>query len=59
MASQEVKLVRYDQARIALQSARNVDEAKSIRDQAIALKAYAIQVKNAGDTPPSTTMAEI
>lgn len=41
------QLVRYDQARRALQAASSVDEAKDIKDKAAALKAYALQRKDA------------
>jgi len=39
-------LVTYDKARNALEKAATVDEAESIKDQAVALKAYARQRRN-------------
>lgn len=38
------QLVRYEQARTALQQCRKIDDAKEIRDKAEALRAYAVQV---------------
>lgn len=49
-------LVKYDQARFALQAAATVDEAKQIHDQARALKVYARQRK---DSELHTWVAEI
>jgi N6-adenosine-specific RNA methylase IME4 len=41
-----VLLVRYDAACRAIAEAKTVDEAKEIRDQTVAMKAYARQAKN-------------
>ena len=39
-------LVLYDKARIAIQKAASVDEAKNIRDKAEAMRAYGRQIKD-------------
>jgi hypothetical protein len=39
-------LIRYDNACRALAEARSVDEVKDVRDQAIAMAAYARQARN-------------
>ena len=41
------RLVRYDTARRALHEARSVDEVKEIRNQAEAMRAYALQARDA------------
>ena len=41
-----MKLVHYDKARAALEKASQVDDVKSIRDQAEVLRQYARQIKN-------------
>lgn len=46
MAHDSTKLIRYDAACRAVAEAKTLDEAKDIRDKAIAMAAYARQAKN-------------
>ena len=49
-----MKLVRYDTAVCALTLAQHVDEAKDIRDTAVAMEVYAKQAKECDLIAPAT-----